>query len=44
MQHDPVDEHAAEESLPTQTERNYGLIATGVISAAVIGTAIYWIL
>lgn len=43
MKHDPIDEHATTEALPTETELNYGVLTAGVIALAVIGTAIYWI-
>lgn len=40
---DPIDEHAARETPPTKTERNYGMLTAGVIALAVVGTAIYWV-
>jgi hypothetical protein len=43
MKQDPFDEHAADEQLPTEPERNYGTLTAGVIALVVIGTAIYWI-
>jgi len=43
MKHDPIDEHAAREALPTATERSYGIITAGVIALAVIGTVVYWL-
>lgn len=43
MKQDPIDEHAAREALPTEAERNYGVLTAGVVALVVIGTAIYWI-
>jgi len=43
MKQEPIDEHAASESLPTETERNYGVLTAGIIALVVIGTAVYWI-
>ena len=43
MNQDRFDEHAAREALPTEAERNYGTLTTGVIALVVVGTAIYWI-
>jgi hypothetical protein len=43
MKHDPIDEHAAREALPTEAERNYGLLTAGVITLVVVGTTIYWV-
>jgi hypothetical protein len=43
MKQEPTDEHAAKEALPTETERNTGVLAAGVIALAVVGIAIYWI-
>ena len=43
MKHDPIDEQAAREALPTKTEQNYGTLTAGVIALVVVGTAIYWI-
>jgi hypothetical protein len=42
MKQDPMDEHAANEALPTEAERNYGLLTAGVVALVVVGTAIYW--
>jgi hypothetical protein len=39
---DSVD-HTVREQSPTETQRNYGTLAAGVIALAAIGTAIYWI-
>ena len=43
MKHEPIDERPTREALPTETERNYGLLTAGVIALVVVGTAIYWI-
>jgi len=43
MKHDPIDEHATTEALPTEAERNYGMLTAGVFALVVIGTAVYWI-
>ena len=43
MKQDPIGEHAASEALPTEAERNYGVLTAGVIALVVVGTAIYWI-
>jgi len=43
MKQDPINEHAANEALPTETERNYGTLTAGAIALVVVGTAIYWI-
>jgi hypothetical protein len=43
MKQDPIDEHAASEPLPTEAERNYGVLTAGVVALVVVGTAIYWI-
>jgi hypothetical protein len=43
MKQDPIDEHAAREPLPTETERNYGVLTAGLITLVVVGTALYWI-
>jgi hypothetical protein len=43
MKQDPIDEHAAREASPSETERNYGVLTAGVVALMVIGTAIYWI-
>jgi hypothetical protein len=41
MKQVPVNEHAVGEELPTETERNYGILTAGVIALVVIGTTIY---
>jgi hypothetical protein len=38
MKQDPVNEHAVREELPTETERNFGMLTAGVIALVVIGT------
>jgi hypothetical protein len=43
MKQDPIEEHAASEALPTETERSYGVLTAGVIALVVVGTAFYWI-
>jgi hypothetical protein len=43
MKQEPIDEHGANEALPTKAERNYGVLTAGVIALVVVGTAIYWI-
>ena len=43
MKQDPIDEHAAREALPTEAERNYGLLTAGFIALLVVGTTIYWV-
>jgi hypothetical protein len=43
MKQDPIDEHAAREALPTEAERNYGVLTAGVVALVVIGTAVYGI-
>ena len=43
MKHEPIDEQPTREALPTETERNYGLLTAGAIALIVVGTAIYWI-
>jgi hypothetical protein len=43
MKQDPIEEHATSEALPTETERNYGVLTAGVIALVVVGTAFYWI-
>jgi hypothetical protein len=42
MKQDPIDENAAREELPTEAERNYGVLTAGVVALVVIGTTIYW--
>ena len=42
MKKEPVDEHAAREVPPTETERNFGVLAAGLVALAAVGTAIYW--
>jgi hypothetical protein len=32
MEKDPIDEHAAREAQPAEAERNYGILAAGVIA------------
>lgn len=41
MKQDQVNEHAVWEELPTETERNYGMLTAGVIALVVIGTTIF---
>jgi hypothetical protein len=43
MEKDPIDEHAAREAQPAEAERNYGILAAGVIALMCVGTAIYWV-
>lgn len=44
MKKEPVDEHAAREVPPTETERNFGVLVAGLVGLVAVGTAIYWIL
>ena len=39
MKHDLIDEDAARETLPTEVERNYGMLTAGVIALVVVGMA-----
>jgi hypothetical protein len=41
MKQDPIHEHAVREELPTETERNYGMLTAGVAALFVIGMTIY---
>jgi hypothetical protein len=41
MEQEPVNEHAVREDLPTETERNYGMLTAGGLALIVIGTTIY---
>ena len=43
MKQEPIEEHAASEALPTERERNVGVLTAGVVALAVVGLAIYWI-
>lgn len=43
MKQEPIDEHPADEALPTTAERNYGVLSAGVIALVVVGTAVYWV-
>jgi hypothetical protein len=42
MKQDPIDERATSEALPTEAERNYGMLTAGVLALVAIGTAVYW--
>src|SRR4029079_4645793 len=42
MKQDPIDERAQSEALPTEAERNYGMLTAGVLALVAIGTAVYW--
>ena len=41
MEQDPVNEDAVREEIPTETERNYGMLTTGVIVLVALGAAVY---
>ncbi|WP_283815965.1 MULTISPECIES: hypothetical protein [unclassified Bradyrhizobium] len=43
MKHDLIHEDAAREALPTEAERNYGMLTAGVMALVAVGMAIYWI-
>jgi hypothetical protein len=43
MKQELIGEHAVREELPTETERNYGMLTIGVVALVVLGTAIYWV-
>jgi len=41
MKQDPDSEHAVREELPTETERNLGILTSGLITLVALGTTIY---
>ncbi|WP_283815151.1 hypothetical protein [Bradyrhizobium sp. JYMT SZCCT0180] len=43
MKHDLIHEDSVREALPTEGERNYGMLTAGVMALVAIGMAIYWI-
>jgi hypothetical protein len=43
MKHDLIHEDAVREALPSEAERNYGMLAAGVMALVAVGMAIYWI-
>jgi hypothetical protein len=42
MKQESID-HTLREQPPSEAQRNYGMLTTGVIALIAIGTTIYWI-